>query len=1340
MRFGISKRFCAIVLTVCMVLSMVPFHFEIEAEAVSGVNSLTCSGFISNPIAQNYIDTMMRYYINSSSSLQSSLNNGNSVVFMFEGGSDNYWNGYTYGGYGTTRNQAVVIVVKMNSSGNAYIAYYCENCSSIPDQPTQCTYNVGNSGSTTLMDGTYSFYTWNHPGGSGYYYGAFQINVSKGYYTPTNYLNGQVLGASGINIHTRTTNVAYSGSGVWSAGCQLIGSGAYTGNEFNQFMKVVAGISSNVFIDYYNKSFNTITIGVTKGYYVVDRQLGMMGTDGTLYGSGSLINLYNSTALTNIAAASTTARNNAGYSLDYVDRCTYYPSYCNIKCTLEGAPINSQPCSVSTANKSETLETASVGDTFTATGIYKNLYGNYWYRITTSGGETGYIYGGEVEYIDDIISDVTITDYETPSGHVQGTGYYINGTIKTTYNKLSSVACYIYKGFGTDSEAIAGKSDTPSVNTYTLKNSTVDYYTDMGIPEVGINTYAIYATYLNYYAEGATTLKSNSDTLKLVEEYFYVVPAAADQSTCSHTNEVYVLEESSCLTNGHSVMACTTCGLLTQTVTTGGHSYGDWSTTRQPTCTDEGVMTRICSACGDVDTTPVTANGHSYSTVKHPATCLEYERFEYICGDCGHTYNVYANELVSEWTDTKPEGVDESLLETKTQYRYSDYETRTAYTSVLDGYTFVSKSWEQSDSGSVLYVSEWPSGYDTGHKLYTTYNNTPYASSETENTKVSAGTLAVLTGYVYYHWCRGEYTAGPINRTTSKTQDSLYDTFCSFYASLSTMDPTKLTAASDGSVTYGNADCCTDSHWYYYIPVYQQSYTSYQALYTFERWTDYSEWSDDVVIATDTRKVESRTVYRYSDAQLGDHSWIEGVCNTCGAVCEHSYADGFCTVCGMEEPCQDYYLFGFINGADYACESDFANIGEYKFVDGKLTVRFTSDSYVGVKTGDNAKWYMTDGWQGVDTTCVTLYQTGTVAQSDKLYVPGGVEVTFTLVDNGDDTFTLSYDVKEPVKPTLTLLRPSLSFESEVMYNIYYSATDLDDVVEMGLITFNSQMTDGTVEDAVDVIPGYITSGSVYRVSTNGIPAKMLGDALYFRVYAKLSDGSYVYSSCAGYHAVAYAKDILANSTNTNMKSLVVAMLNYGASAQLHFDYKTDALMNSFLTAEQRALVDEYDPGMVANLPYVSTTKTVHFSMSSGSYLGIAPAVVFDGAFSLNFYFKPAYAMDDRMTFYYWTAEDYNAVSVLTMDNATGSMTASATSVMGQYMATVENIAAKEMDETVFFAAVYESGGVRYCTNVMAYSLGAYCVDREASGSGTMKDLAADTAVYGYYAKNYFASL
>ena len=108
----------------------------------------------------------------------------------------------------------------------------------------------------------------------------------------------------------------------------------------------------------------------------------------------------------------------------------------------------------------------------------------------------------------------------------------------------------------------------------------------------------------------------------------------------------------------------------------------------------------------------------------------------------------------------------------------------------------------------------------------------------------------------------------------------------------------------------------------------------------------------------------------------------------------------------------DFYLFGYIDRANYGCEDDYANLGEYGFdSEGKLTSTFVADSYVGVKSSDNNHWYMTDGWLG-SVPSATLYDTAvysSIGTFDKLFVPGGVEITFTLVDNGDDTLTLSYE-------------------------------------------------------------------------------------------------------------------------------------------------------------------------------------------------------------------------------------------------------------------------------------------------------------------------------------------
>ena len=121
---------------------------------------------------------------------------------------------------------------------------------------------------------------------------------------------------------------------------------------------------------------------------------------------------------------------------------------------------------------------------------------------------------------------------------------------------------------------------------------------------------------------------------------------------------------------------------------------------------------------------------------------------------------------------------------------------------------------------------------------------------------------------------------------------------------------------------------------------------------------------------------------------------------------------GACEVYKYRDPvtsdgnADEYFLVGYINGADYVGS-------DYKFDEnGQYKVTFGSDSYVYVRNGNGTEEYMTDGWLGT-TTSATLYDikvhTLTQDKWDKLIVPGGVEVTFTLVVNEDNTVTLRYD-------------------------------------------------------------------------------------------------------------------------------------------------------------------------------------------------------------------------------------------------------------------------------------------------------------------------------------------
>ena len=272
--------------------------------------------------------------------------------------------------------------------------------------------------------------------------------------------------------------------------------------------------------------------------------------------------------------------------------------------------------------------------------------------------------------------------------------------------------------------------------------------------------------------------------------------------------------------------------------------------------------------------------------------------------------------------------------------------------------------------------------------------------------------------------------------------------------------------------------------------------------------------------------------------------------------------------------------------------------------------------------------------------------------------------------------------------------------------------------------------------AEHVIPGttYDAATGRYVAASQGIHAKYLGDTVYLAVYAKLADGTYAYSKLASYSPVQYATSKL-TGTDTALKQLVVAMLNYGAAAQTHFGHNTGSLANASLTAAQKALPETYRSDMVKAVPSASASKQGIFANNSG-FAKRYPSISFEGAFCINYFFTPNYAPSSGITLYYWNEADYNANSVLSTSNATGKIKM-AGSGTGEYRGDITGIAAKALSEAVYVAAAYkDSNGTVWTSGVLGYSIGAYCSSQATKG-GTIADLAMATAVYGYHAKQYF---
>ena len=139
----------------------------------------------------------------------------------------------------------------------------------------------------------------------------------------------------------------------------------------------------------------------------------------------------------------------------------------------------------------------------------------------------------------------------------------------------------------------------------------------------------------------------------------------------------------------------------------------------------------------------------------------------------------------------------------------------------------------------------------------------------------------------------------------------------------------------------------------------------------------------------------------------------------------------------------------------------------------------------------------------------------------------------------------------------------------------YESIDADgNVADIGLLVYNTKLensSDCTIENADIVISGgtYDYEAGVYRLRSQGIPAKNMGDDAWYKIYVKTKDG-YVYSQRLRFSPLVYCIDSVygknSNITNDELKAACVALMNYGAAAQEYFavynGYEYTELMNS----------------------------------------------------------------------------------------------------------------------------------------------------------------------------------
>ena len=762
-----------------------------------------------------------------------------------------------------------------------------------------------------------------------------------------------------------------------------------------------------------------------------------------------------------------------------------------------------------------------------------------------------------------------------------------------------------------------------------------------------------------------------------------------------------VVTAATCTANGLTVHTCAVCFDVYEEVTEAtGHHYTQ--KVLAPTCTQGGYTTYTCSGCGDsymdlwVD--PV---GHSYDKGKITTApgCEKSGVKTYTCTGCGHTKTEavkatghHYGSVVTAPTCTEQgftthtcTGCGKSYVDSFTDalgHSYDDGELTivpgcdtdgiTTYTCTLCGDTRT----ERAEATKHQYVSvvTAPTCTEAG---FTTHTCTKCGGSYIDSRKAALG----------HHYDEGKTTVEP---------DCESDGWKKFACTACGITKTEVVPAEGHSyAAQVTAPTCTG-----------QGYTTHICAAC----GDY--YFDGYVQALGHSYDDGRISLEPGCATDGEKTYL---CGTCGAVKTEVVP---------------------ANGHDYHSEVITATCTQDGYV--KHTCQVCGDSYTDAYAAAFGHSYN----HGVITTAA-----GCETQGIKTYTCAACGDTQTeILDalghsyrdgacvrcNGSDP-----DYVAPVnRPVISLSYPTVSFKDEILVNIYFEGSNMEDVVEAGLIIYSTRVSNWSIHNAETVVPGYhyVESHERYCVTTNGISAKNIGDTLWFSIYTKLSDGSCYYTNLVDYSPEMYAYSLL-GSGDADLDHLLIAMLNYGAAAQLYFGYRTDDLVNKYLTQEQQSMVEDYRSDMVSPIGAVDLEKQGVFA-ANGGYVNRYPSVTFAGAFSINYYYVPSFTPVDGITMYYWREGDYQAADVLTFENATGVVKITEAD-NGTYRGSVSGIAAKNIDDPVYAAFIYSDGTTTYASGVLPYSIGTYCKDL-ADVNG-FEALAKATVVYGHSAKLYFSN-
>ncbi len=252
----------------------------------------------------------------------------------------------------------------------------------------------------------------------------------------------------------------------------------------------------------------------------------------------------------------------------------------------------------------------------------------------------------------------------------------------------------------------------------------------------------------------------------------------------------------------------------------------------------------------------------------------------------------------------------------------------------------------------------------------------------------------------------------------------------------------------------------------------------------------------------------------------------------------------------------------------------------------------------------------------------------------------------------------------------------------------------------------------------------INGETYYCFRYTGISAKEMGDILTAKLQF-IGDGVAYSGTVDTYSLKAYAMERLENSADSDFKTVLVDLLNYGASAQTYFGYKSNALVNADLTDEQKSL---------ATIPALPISKDTDSSGDTDYTTSIiAKNIQFGNRITLLV--ATSFTQDSDLTGVSlqirYTDIDGNSVEKF----VDGSEFVYRTDVKG-YTAYFDGLKASELRTSLELTLIKDGTEI---SKTVTYGFDAYVLHRLAgSDSENFKELLKKTLSYSDSAKNYFS--